>query len=54
MRADTVSGDRTQREREEVVAAFRAGRCRVLVATDLAARGLDTSLEPLHAATTVS
>jgi ATP-dependent RNA helicase DDX5/DBP2 len=38
---DTLHGDRTQREREDVLAAFRAGELRMLIATDVAARGLD-------------
>jgi len=36
-----MHSDRTQREREEALAGFKAGRYEVLVATDLAARGLD-------------
>ena len=33
--------DRLQREREEALRDFRTGRCRILVATSVAARGLD-------------
>ncbi len=33
--------DRLQREREEALRDFRSGRSRVLVATSVAARGLD-------------
>ena len=39
--ADTVSGDRTQREREAVIAAFRRGSTTMVVCTDVAARGID-------------
>ncbi len=38
---DTLHGDLTQPERERVMAKFRNGSTRVLVATDVAARGLD-------------
>lgn len=38
---DTLSGDLLQPERERVLAKFRNGSTRVLVATDVAARGLD-------------
>ncbi len=36
-----IHGDRPQRERTEAMTAFRQGRHRVLVATDVAARGID-------------
>eukprot|EP00658_Telonema_sp_P-2_P013319 TRINITY_DN15045_c0_g1_i1.p1 TRINITY_DN15045_c0_g1~~TRINITY_DN15045_c0_g1_i1.p1 ORF type:complete len:625 (+),score=151.83 TRINITY_DN15045_c0_g1_i1:158-2032(+) len=36
-----IHGDRSQAQRESALAAFRSGSCRVLVATDVAARGLD-------------
>lgn len=39
--ADCIHGDRSQREREHTLRAFRQRRVRVLVATDIAARGLD-------------
>nr|WP_239020729.1 DEAD/DEAH box helicase [Nakamurella antarctica] len=39
--AATISGDVAQRERERIVERLRNGRLDVLVATDVAARGLD-------------
>lgn len=36
-----IHGDRTQSQREEALAKFRQGRANILVATDVAARGLD-------------
>lgn len=36
-----IHGDRNQREREEALAYFRSGRTPILVATAVAARGLD-------------
>lgn len=41
--AEDIHGDRSQSQREKALAAFRAGTCTVLVATDVAARGLDIS-----------
>src|SRR5262249_504746 len=38
-----LHGDRTQAQRTAAIADFRGGRVRVLVATDLAARGIDIS-----------
>ena len=38
---EAIHGDRTQQQRESALDAFRRGRVRVLVATDVAARGLD-------------
>jgi len=37
----SIHGDRTQREREEALHLFKSGRSPILVATDVAARGLD-------------
>ncbi|XP_074810054.1 putative ATP-dependent RNA helicase DDX4 isoform X3 [Natator depressus] len=37
----SIHGDREQREREEALGDFRSGKCPVLVATSVAARGLD-------------
>ena len=40
-RAASIHGDRTQREREAALSDFKSGRAPVLVATAVAARGLD-------------
>ncbi|KAJ8285241.1 hypothetical protein GJAV_G00024560 [Gymnothorax javanicus] len=37
----SIHGDREQREREQALGDFRSGRCPVLIATSVAARGLD-------------
>ncbi|KAH9589180.1 DEAD/DEAH box helicase domain [Trypanosoma melophagium] len=37
----SIHGDRVQREREEALNMFKSGNCKVLVATDVASRGLD-------------
>ncbi len=39
--ATAIHGDRTQSERERALEMFKSGEVRVLVATDVAARGLD-------------
>lgn len=39
--ASAIHGDKSQIERDNVLSQFRTGRCPVLVATDVAARGLD-------------
>jgi ATP-dependent RNA helicase RhlE len=39
--AIAIHGDRSQNQRKSALAGFRAGKYRVMVATDLAARGLD-------------
>jgi len=36
-----IHGNKSQAQRERALGAFRAGTCRVLVATDIAARGID-------------
>ncbi|KAJ0409873.1 hypothetical protein P43SY_005767 [Pythium insidiosum] len=36
-----LHGDKSQQERNEALAKFRSGACSILVATDVAARGLD-------------
>jgi ATP-dependent RNA helicase RhlE len=38
---DRIHGNRSQRQREAALADFKAGRLQVLVATDIAARGID-------------
>ena len=38
---EAIHGDKTQKARELALENFRRGKCRVLVATDIAARGLD-------------
>lgn len=38
--ATSIHGDRTQRERERALEMFRSGRCPILVATAVAARGM--------------
>jgi ATP-dependent RNA helicase RhlE len=39
--ADAIHGNKSQPQRERALAAFRAGESRLLVATDIAARGID-------------
>jgi len=39
--ATSIHGDRSQQERERALAMFRSGKTPILVATDVAARGLD-------------
>jgi ATP-dependent RNA helicase RhlE len=41
IQADAIHGDKTQSEREAALEAFKAGKTAVLVATDVASRGLD-------------
>jgi ATP-dependent RNA helicase DeaD len=41
--ADQISGDLTQAARERAMARIKAGELRILVATDVAARGIDIS-----------
>ncbi|PHV11453.1 DEAD/DEAH box helicase [Chitinimonas sp. BJB300] len=43
---EAIHGDRTQQSRLETLAAFKEGTLRILVATDVAARGLDVSELP--------
>jgi len=39
--AEAIHGNKSQNQRERVLAAFRTGEVRTLVATDIAARGID-------------
>ena len=39
--AGTIHGNKSQSQRERALGAFRDGSCRVLIATDIAARGID-------------
>ncbi len=41
--AEAIHGNKSQPQRERALASFKAGTCRVLVATDIAARGIDVS-----------
>ena len=39
--AASIHGDKSQAQRERALSAFKAGACRAMVATDIAARGID-------------
>jgi ATP-dependent RNA helicase RhlE len=41
--ANVIHGDRSQKDRIRALEAFRAGKTRILVATDVAARGIDVT-----------
>src|SRR4029453_8373467 len=41
VRCERIHGNRSQAQRTQALAGFKAGRYRVLVATDIAARGID-------------
>nr|MBS0038053.1 DEAD/DEAH box helicase [Saprospiraceae bacterium] len=43
IRAEAIHGDLNQRQRNQVLAAFKSGKTKVLVATDVAARGIDVN-----------
>jgi ATP-dependent RNA helicase RhlE len=43
LRADALHGDKTQAARQRALAGFHSGSTRVLVATDIAARGIDVN-----------
>ena len=45
--ADAIHGDKTQSERIQALDAFKQGRVAVLIATDVAARGLDIDHLPM-------
>lgn len=38
-----IHGNKTQGQRQRALSAFKAGNCRVLIATDIAARGIDVT-----------
>ncbi len=46
VKAESIHGDKTQAERMKALEAFKAGELEVLVATDVAARGLDVAGVP--------
>ncbi|MYN14542.1 DEAD/DEAH box helicase [Pusillimonas sp. TS35] len=46
VRAESIHGDKTQLDRMKALEAFKAGELEVLVATDVAARGLDVAGVP--------
>ena len=39
--ANAIHGDKEQRQRDKTLHDFRTGRCNILIATDVAQRGLD-------------
>ncbi len=41
LKSNRIHGDRSQSQREAALSSFKSGRTRVLVATDVAARGID-------------
>jgi superfamily II DNA/RNA helicase len=41
LKAAAIHGNKSQNQRERVLAAFRSGEVRTLIATDIAARGID-------------
>lgn len=41
IRSVTIHGEKEQADRTEVMAAFKAGECNILIATDISARGID-------------
>ena len=40
-KAQTIHGDKTQMERDYIISEFRNGNCPLLIATDVAARGMN-------------
>lgn len=49
-----IHGDKSQTQREAVVQDFREGYLKVVVATDVASRGLGTVLIPEHVIFSIS
>src|ERR1700709_730874 len=41
--ANAIHGNKSQPQRERALAEFKAGKVRILIATDIAARGIDVS-----------
>lgn len=41
--AVSIHGDKTQGQRDYIMRLYKTGRCNILIATDLAARGLDVA-----------
>ena len=41
IKADAIHGDKSQNQRQNALNSFKSGQSRVLVATDIAARGID-------------
>ena len=52
VKAESIHGDKTQADRMKALEAFKAGDLEVLVATDVAARGLDVAGVPASSTTT--
>ncbi len=46
LKAERIHGNRSQSQRTEALAGFKSGKYRVLVATDIAARGIDIEALP--------
>ncbi len=46
LKAERIHGNRSQTQRTEALAGFKSGKYRVLVATDIAARGIDIEALP--------
>ena len=43
IKADSIHGNKSQSQRQRALASFKEGRQQVLVATDVAARGIDVA-----------
>jgi superfamily II DNA/RNA helicase len=43
IKAESIHGDKRHAQRQAALKAFKEGRCQALIATDVAARGLDIS-----------
>ena len=49
--ADAIHGNKSQNARQKALENFRRGRARVLVATDIASRGIDVTASPTSSTT---